>query len=60
MARAALESGGGTFLSLINAETALREVELKQHVAAADVGRRLAELERAVGRLPGVDSEESP
>jgi outer membrane protein TolC len=59
-ARAALESGGGSFLSLINAENALRDVELKQHVAAADVRRRLAELERAVGRLPGADSEESP
>ncbi len=59
-ARAAFETGGGNFLALVDADNDLREMELQQHVAAADVRRRLAELERAVGRIPAVPEEGQP
>ncbi|MGA9521702.1 MAG: TolC family protein [Myxococcaceae bacterium] len=59
-ARAAFETGGGNFMALVDAENELREMELQQHVADADVRRRLAELDRAVGRVPGLPQEELP
>lgn len=55
-ARAALESGSGTFIFLIESEKELRDALLLQQVALADLDRRRAELDRSVGRLPGAVS----
>jgi outer membrane protein TolC len=52
-ARAAVESGGGSFLALITAAKNLRDVELGRETAAAAVDRQRAELERTVGRVAG-------
>jgi outer membrane protein TolC len=51
-ARAGVDTGTDSFLSLIMAERNLRDVELGNEEAIAAVDRRLAELARAVGRLP--------
>jgi len=56
-ARAAVESGGGSFLSLIDAAKNLRDVELGRESAAAEVDRRRAELARAVGHVAGAVDE---
>jgi cobalt-zinc-cadmium efflux system outer membrane protein len=57
-ARAAFISSQVPFVSLIDAEKNLRGVELDQQVAQADYDRRLCELERALGRMPGLDGKE--
>jgi outer membrane protein TolC len=57
-ARAAFISSQVPFVSLIDAEKNLRGVELDQQVAQADYDRRLAELDRALGRMPGIDGKE--
>jgi outer membrane protein TolC len=51
--RAGLESGTANFAGLINAERNLRDVELGYEEAITDVDRRLAELARQLGCLPG-------
>jgi len=53
-ARAGFESGRNSFLALIDAERNLLGVELAYEEGLADLGRRRAELDRAVGRIPGV------
>jgi outer membrane protein TolC len=53
-ARAAFETGQESFLAVIEAERDLREVELGEHEALADLDRRVAELESATGTLPGL------
>ncbi len=53
-ARAGFETGRNSFLALIDAERNLLEVELGQEEALADVARRRAELDRAMGRIPGL------
>ncbi|HKA14549.1 MAG TPA: TolC family protein [Myxococcota bacterium] len=53
-ARAGFESGRNSFLALIDAQRNLRSVELSYEQALADVSRRRAELDRALGRIPGV------
>jgi outer membrane protein TolC len=54
-ARAGFESGGNSFLELIDAERQLRSIELDHEAARADVSRRSAQLLRALGRMPGID-----
>lgn len=50
-ARAGFETGG-TFLAAIEAERNLREAELREHELLAEFHRRLARLDRVLGRLP--------
>jgi outer membrane protein TolC len=57
-ARAAFETGGGTFLGVIEAERSLRDAELGFEEALAETHRHRAMLDRALGRLPG--GEPSP
>lgn len=51
-ARAGFETGRNSFLALIDAERNLRNVELGHQEALANLGRRRAELDRALGRIP--------
>ncbi len=57
-ARAAFISSHSPFVSVIDAEKNLRGVELDQEMAEADYDRRRAELDRALGRIPGLDGKE--
>jgi outer membrane protein, heavy metal efflux system len=58
-AQAAFISSQTPFVSLIDAEKNLRGVELDQQVAQADYDRRRGELDRALGRMPGLDGKEA-
>ncbi len=60
VARAAFISSQTPFVSLIDAEKNLRGVELDQHMAEADYDRRRGELDRALGRVPGLDGKGDP
>lgn len=53
-ALAGYASGANDFQSAIEAEHALREAELKVETSRADVHRRIAALNRALGRAGGV------
>jgi outer membrane protein TolC len=53
-ARAGYVTGKNEFGALIAAENNLRQVELELHHARADLSRRQAALDRAVGRVPGL------
>lgn len=53
-ARAGFESGKSSFQSLMEAQRNLRTMELRSQTALADVQRRQAELDRAVGQVPGL------
>ena len=53
-ARAGFESGKNSFQVLIEAERNLRRVELREQTALADVQRRQAELDKALGHIPGL------
>jgi outer membrane protein TolC len=57
-ARAAFTTSQAPFVSLVDAEKNLRSVELEQQVARADYARRRAELDRALGRIPGLEGSE--
>ncbi len=57
-ARAAFVASQAPFVSVIDAEKNLRGVELDQQVAQADYDRRRGELDRALGRMPGLDGKE--
>lgn len=59
-ARAGFETGRNSFLALIEAERNLRTSRLGYDEALATVSRRRAELERAVGRIPGLYEVRSP
>lgn len=52
--RSGFETGRNSFLALIDAERNLRNVELGYEEALADLGRRRAELDRSLGRIPGL------
>jgi cobalt-zinc-cadmium efflux system outer membrane protein len=53
-ARAGFVSSQSSFLMVIDAEKELRGVELDYQVARAECHRHQAELERALGRIPGL------
>ncbi len=53
-ARSGFETGRNSFLALVDAERSLLEVELGYEQTLADLGRRRAELDRALGRMPGL------
>ncbi len=58
-ARSGFVSSQSSFALVIDAEKNLRGVELDYQVARAECYRRQAELERALGRIPGIDAKES-
>jgi outer membrane protein TolC len=58
-ARAGFISSQNPFTAVVDAEKNCRTVELDYQVARADYDRRWAELEHALGRIPGLDSKES-
>jgi hypothetical protein len=45
-------------MAVMEAEKNLRSVELDYQMARAECDRRAAELERALGRIPGLDAQE--
>ncbi|HET9063174.1 MAG TPA: TolC family protein [Candidatus Binatia bacterium] len=53
-ARAGLAASTVEFGELIDAEHELRTIELEYEMSIADLARRRAELERSLGRIPGV------
>ena len=53
-ARAGFETGRNSFLALIDAERNLLDVELGLEETRTDVTRRRAELDRSLGRVPGL------
>jgi outer membrane protein TolC len=53
-ARAGLSATTVEFGEMIDAEHELRDIELESEMALATQSRRRAELERAIGRVPGV------
>ncbi len=57
-ARSAFTSSQAPFSAVVDAEKNLRRVELDEQVARADYDRRRAELDRALGRIPGLDGKE--
>ena len=56
-ARAGFIASRNDFVAVVGAERNLRSVELSYQMARADVDRRQAELDRAVGRIPGLDEK---
>ncbi|HEX4341529.1 MAG TPA: TolC family protein [Polyangiaceae bacterium] len=56
-ARAGFTASRSPFTAVIDAERSLRTVELDYQTARAECDRRHAELERALGRIPGLDDE---
>jgi cobalt-zinc-cadmium efflux system outer membrane protein len=57
-ARAAFTASRAPFVAVVDAEKNLRGVELEQEMALANHDRRLAELDRALGRIPGLAGNE--
>ena len=57
-ARAGFVVSRNDFVTVVGAEKNLRSVELESQVARANFDRRSAELERALGRIPGLDAKE--
>lgn len=53
-ARIGYQTGRNGFQALIDAERALRRIDLELEDARAERGRRRADLERAIGRVPGL------
>lgn len=58
-ARVGFTSGRNSFLTVIEAERSLRTIELQSEQAIASAHQRLAELERALGRMPVIDRQEN-
>jgi len=56
-ARAGFTASQNPFLAVVQAEKNLRSVELEYQLARADCDRHRAELDRALGRIPGLDDE---
>ncbi len=57
-ARAAFTASQAPFVAVVDAEKNLRGVELERQRATADRDRRRAELDRALGRIPGIATTE--
>jgi outer membrane protein TolC len=58
-ARAGFVASRNDFVAVVGAQKNLRSVELDYQRARAEVDRRGAELDRALGRVPGLDREEA-
>jgi outer membrane protein TolC len=58
-ARAAFTASQSPFVAVVDAEKNLRAVELEQQIAQADYDRRRAELDRSLGRIPGLEGKEA-
>jgi outer membrane protein TolC len=58
MARAGFVTGQNPFGAVIEAEQSLRTLELEYQMAHASYATRRAELDRALGRIPGLDGAE--
>jgi outer membrane protein, heavy metal efflux system len=56
--RVGFTSSQNPFMAVMEAENNLRTVELDYQMARAECDRRTAELERALGRIPGLDAQE--
>jgi len=56
-ARSAFTASQTPFVAVVDAEKNLRSVELDQQMARADYDRRRAELDRALGRIPGLGGD---
>ncbi|WP_394846808.1 TolC family protein [Pendulispora brunnea] len=58
-ARAGFIASQNPFVAVIDAEKNLRSVELDYQMARATCDRRRAELDRALGRIPGLDGKDA-
>jgi len=58
-ARAGFVTSQNSFMAVVGAEKNLRQVELDYQMARAGYARRRGELERALGRVPGLDRQEA-
>lgn len=58
-AQAGFITSQNPFMAVIDAEKNLRSVELDHQLAQAECDRRHAELDRALGRIPGLDVQEN-
>lgn len=58
-ARAGFITGQNPFMAVIEAEKNLRSVELEYQMARADYAQRRGELDRALGKIPGLDWKEA-
>ncbi|MEO7033788.1 MAG: TolC family protein [Polyangiaceae bacterium] len=58
-ARSGFVTSQNSFVAVMDAEKNLRQVELDYQVARAESDRHSAELEHALGRIPGIESQES-
>ena len=57
-ARAGFTASQNPFMAVVEAEKNLRSVELDYQMARAECDRHRAELDRALGRIPGLDAQE--
>jgi cobalt-zinc-cadmium efflux system outer membrane protein len=57
-ARAGFTASQNPFMAVVEAEKNLRSVELDYQMARAECDRHRAELDRALGRIPGLDGQE--
>lgn len=57
-ARAGFTASQNPFMAVVEAEKNLRSVELDYQMARANCDRHRAELDRALGRIPGLDGQE--
>ncbi|MEO7110524.1 MAG: TolC family protein [Polyangiaceae bacterium] len=57
-ARAGFVASRNDFVAVVGAEKNLRSVELDYQMARANVDRRRAELDAALGRIPGLDAKD--
>jgi cobalt-zinc-cadmium efflux system outer membrane protein len=57
--RAGFVTAQNPFMAAIDAEKSLRSLELEYQVARAEYAGHRAELERALGKIPGLDQPES-
>jgi cobalt-zinc-cadmium efflux system outer membrane protein len=56
-ARAGFIASQNPFMAVVEAEKNLRSVELEYQMARAECDRHRAELDRALGRIPGLDGQ---
>lgn len=59
-ARAAFMASRTTLTSVLEAERALRSAELERELMRVECDRRELALQRALGRIPGLDAEATP